>query len=137
MFVVVVVQGDKLHLHRPLTLFRRVRGFACLACLVLTSFVSLTFLAPFAFYLPRFFSVHYGRLWTSFFIGHWLSLWPYLFEEVNETKVSSLKSPKKIMIIFILYFFMENLGCRKCELQPRLRYFILQEHGCCEGDFCR
>lgn len=95
----VCVQGEKLHLHRPLTLFRRVRGFACLACLVLTAFVTLAFLSPIVFYLPRFFSVHYSRIWTSFFMGNWLSLWPYLFEEVNETKVLSVKAPLCIFII--------------------------------------
>lgn len=80
-------QGDKLHLHRPLTLFRRVRGLVCLAILLLTAFVALVLLSPVVHFLPRFFSVHYSRLWTSYFIGNWLSMWPYLFEEVNETKV--------------------------------------------------
>ncbi|KAG0590428.1 hypothetical protein M758_1G106700 [Ceratodon purpureus] len=115
-------QGDKLHLHRPLTLFRRVRGFACLACLVLTSFVALIFLSPFVFYLPRFFSVHYSRLWTSFFIGNWLSLWPYLFEEVNETKVifSGEKVPgeDRVMIMCnhrteVDWMYIWNLAIRK------------------------
>ena len=98
-----VVQGDKLHLHRPLTLFRRVRGFACLACLVFTSFMFLTFLSPWAFFLPRFFSVHYSRLCTSFFMGNWLAMWPYLFEEVNETKVSSVKSFSTNFVFSYLY----------------------------------
>lgn len=84
---VYAAQGDKLHLHRPLTFFRRVRGFACLACLLLTSFMLLTFFSPTVHYLPRFFSVYYSRRGTSFFIGSWLGLWPFLFEIVNETKV--------------------------------------------------
>ncbi|XP_024389863.1 probable 1-acyl-sn-glycerol-3-phosphate acyltransferase 5 [Physcomitrium patens] len=115
-------QGDKLHLHRPLTLFRRVRGLVCLAILLLTAFVALVLLSPVVHFLPRFFSVHYSRLWTSYFIGNWLSMWPYLFEEVNETKVifAGDKVPKENRVMVMCnhrtevdWMYIWNLAIRK------------------------
>lgn len=103
----VAVQASEMQsqAHRPLTLYRRVRGFVCLIILLSTAFVALVILAPFAFLFLRLFSVHYSRYWTSFFMGRWLSMWPYLFETVNETKVPCSVAP------FVSLFSLKNT-CR-------------------------
>ncbi|KAJ0967691.1 hypothetical protein J5N97_024608 [Dioscorea zingiberensis] len=73
--------------HRQLTLIRVLRGILCLVTLLLTAFMMLIFLAPMTTLILRLFSVHYSRKATSFLFGIWLSLWPFLFEKINRTKV--------------------------------------------------
>jgi lysocardiolipin and lysophospholipid acyltransferase len=55
--------------------------------LVLTTLVPLLFLAPPAFIFLRLLSVQWSRRATSFFLAGWLSLWPFFFEKINQTKV--------------------------------------------------
>lgn len=73
--------------HRPLTPLRVLRGILCLVVLLLTAFMLLVYCGFWAAVVLRFFSVHYSRAATSFILGSWLALWPFLFEKINKTKV--------------------------------------------------
>ncbi|XP_031479553.1 probable 1-acyl-sn-glycerol-3-phosphate acyltransferase 5 isoform X1 [Nymphaea colorata] len=73
--------------HRPLSPLRILRGICCLVVLLSTAFMMLVCLSPVAYVLPRLFSVRCSRRMTSFFFSKWLSLWPFLFEKINKTKV--------------------------------------------------
>lgn len=73
--------------HRPLTPLRIFRGVLCLVILLSTAFTLLIYCAPVTTLLLRLFSVHYSRKATSTLFGIWLSLWPFLFEKINKTKV--------------------------------------------------
>ncbi|KAF5194134.1 Lysocardiolipin acyltransferase [Thalictrum thalictroides] len=73
--------------HRPLTPVRVLRGVLCLLTLISTAFMMLVYLAPVMAVLLRLFSVKCSRKAVSLFFGTWLSLWPYLFEKINKTKV--------------------------------------------------
>ncbi|XVE94767.1 hypothetical protein REPUB_Repub02eG0037400 [Reevesia pubescens] len=93
---------DKLK-HRPLTPFRFLRGLICLVVFLSTAFMLLVYLGPGAV-LSRFFSLHYSRKATSFFFGLWLSLWPFLFEKINRTKVvfSGDNVPREERVLLIV-----------------------------------
>ncbi|WOL12979.1 putative 1-acyl-sn-glycerol-3-phosphate acyltransferase 5 isoform X1 [Canna indica] len=73
--------------HRPLTAMRALRGIVCLIILLSTAFMMIVYWAPVTTLLLRLFSVHYSRKATSFLFAIWLSLWPFLFEKINKTKV--------------------------------------------------
>lgn len=73
--------------HRPLTTMRVIRGVVCLIILLSTAFMMIVYWAPVTTLLLRLFSVHYSRKATSFLFATWLSLWPFLFEKINKTKV--------------------------------------------------
>ncbi|XP_074564881.1 putative 1-acyl-sn-glycerol-3-phosphate acyltransferase 5 [Curcuma longa] len=73
--------------HRPLTTLRIIRGVVCLIILLSTAFMMIVYWAPVTTLLLRLFSVHYSRKATSFLFATWLSLWPFLFEKINKTKV--------------------------------------------------
>lgn len=73
--------------HRPLTPFRMFRGIMCLFIYLSSAFMVLICCAPITCMLVRLFSVHYSRKATAFLFGVWLSLWPFLFEKINKTKV--------------------------------------------------
>ncbi|XP_064946104.1 probable 1-acyl-sn-glycerol-3-phosphate acyltransferase 4 [Musa acuminata AAA Group] len=73
--------------HHPLTPLRAFRGVLCLVILLLTAFMMVVYCAPVTTILLRLFSVHYSRKATSLFFATWLSLWPFLFEKINKTKV--------------------------------------------------
>ncbi|KAJ6811219.1 putative 1-acyl-sn-glycerol-3-phosphate acyltransferase 4 isoform X1 [Iris pallida] len=73
--------------HRPMTPLRAIRGVLCLVIYLSTAFMMLVYWAPIATLLLRLFSVHYSRKATSMLFGMWLSLWPFLFEKINKTKV--------------------------------------------------
>ncbi|XP_078442192.1 lysophosphatidyl acyltransferase 4 [Wolffia australiana] len=73
--------------HRPLTLFRLLRGTLMMVIFVCTAFMALVYLAPFSAVFLRFFSVRRSRIATSFLFGTWLSLWPFMFEKINGTRV--------------------------------------------------
>jgi hypothetical protein len=49
----------------------------------------LLIVAPPSFLTLRLISVHYSRQATSFFLAGWLSLWPFFFEKINQTKVQN------------------------------------------------
>ncbi|KAM0035412.1 putative 1-acylglycerol-3-phosphate O-acyltransferase [Helianthus debilis subsp. tardiflorus] len=71
----------------PLTFKRALRGLTCLIVYILTSFILLVYLGPFAAVFLRLFSIHYSRKTATFLFGLWLALWPFLFEKINKTKV--------------------------------------------------
>lgn len=73
--------------HRQLTPLRAFRGVACLVILLSTAFMMIVYWAPVTTLLLRLVSVHYSRKATSFLFATWLSLWPFLFEKINKTKV--------------------------------------------------
>ncbi|KAJ6813503.1 putative 1-acyl-sn-glycerol-3-phosphate acyltransferase 4 isoform X1 [Iris pallida] len=73
--------------HRPMTPLRAIRGVFCLVIYLLTAFMMLVYWSPLSTLLLRLFSVHYSRKATSMLFGAWLSLWPFLFEKINKTKV--------------------------------------------------
>ncbi|XVF63924.1 hypothetical protein PTKIN_Ptkin09bG0125400 [Pterospermum kingtungense] len=111
---------DKLK-HRPLTPFRLLRGLICLVVFLSTAFMLLAYIAP-GTVLMRFFSVQYSRKATSFFFGIWLSLWPFLFEKINRTKVvfSGDNVPPKERVLVIVnhrtevdWMYLWDLAMRK------------------------
>ncbi|XP_072989104.1 probable 1-acyl-sn-glycerol-3-phosphate acyltransferase 4 [Typha latifolia] len=83
--------------HRPLTTWRIFRGVSCLIIILSTAFMMLVYLAPVTALFLRLFSAHYSRKGTSLLFGTWLSLWPFLFEKINKTKVvfSGERVPEK------------------------------------------
>ncbi|KAG6556530.1 hypothetical protein Mapa_001857 [Marchantia paleacea] len=80
-------ESESTRSHKPLTLYRVIRGILCLMILLSTAFVTLIILGPITFIVLRLYSVHTSRQSIGFIFGHWLSLWPYLFEKINGTKV--------------------------------------------------
>lgn len=111
--------------HRPLTPLRLIRGLLCLLVYVSTAFMMLVYLAPIASVLLRFFSVKFSRKATSFFLGTWLSLWPYLFEKINETKVifsgEILPDSERVLLVAnhrteVDWMYLWNLALRKGRL---------------------
>ncbi|CAM6094982.1 unnamed protein product [Calypogeia fissa] len=108
--------------HRPLTVYRLVRGIVCLITLVSTAFVFLVMLAPPIFVIVRFFAVHTSRKLAAVIFGQWLALWPYLFEKINGTNVifSGHKVPygERVMVMCnhrteVDWMYIWNLALRK------------------------
>lgn len=108
--------------HRPLTLLRVIRGVLCLVVLLTTAFTTLVFLTPVSFVILRLFSIHYSREATSFLFGHWLAMWPLLFEKINKTKVvfagDSVPPRERILLISnhrteVDWMYMWDLALRK------------------------
>ncbi|KAK6939513.1 Acyltransferase, C-terminal domain, partial [Dillenia turbinata] len=111
--------------HRPLTLFRIIRGLLCLVVFLSTAFTFLVYLGPIYCALLPLFSVHYSRRATSFFLGIWLALWPFLFEKINGTKVvfSGDKVPPRERVLIIAnhrtevdWMYLWDLAIRKGSL---------------------
>ncbi|KAK8975664.1 hypothetical protein V6N11_021515 [Hibiscus sabdariffa] len=111
---------DKLK-HRPLTPYRFFRGLVCLTVFLSTAFMLLAYLGPGAVLL-RYLSIHYSRKATSFFFGLWLSMWPFLFEKINGTKVvfSGDNVPQKERVLIIVnhrtevdWMYLWDLAMRK------------------------
>eukprot|EP00249_Psilotum_nudum_P021764 c28235_g1_i1 orf=249-1703(-) len=111
--------------HRPLTWFRVVRGVVCLLILLSTAFVTLIFLAPPTFLLLRLFSVHYSRKVISFILGHWLAMWPFLFEKVNKTKAvfagDNVPNGERVLVLCnhrteVDWMYLWNVALRKNSL---------------------
>lgn len=107
--------------HRRLTPLRVLRGVMCLLVFILSSFMLLVYLTPGAVML-RLFSIHYYRKANCFFFGLWLSLWPFLFEKINGTKVvfSGENVPEKERVLLIAnhrtevdWMYLWNLAVRK------------------------
>ncbi|KAL4559472.1 hypothetical protein LXL04_031610 [Taraxacum kok-saghyz] len=108
--------------YHPLTFQRSIRGLVCMVVYLLTAFVFLVFLGTPAAVLPRFFSIHYSRKALSFVFGIWLSLWPFLFEKINRTKVvfSGETVPEKERVLLIAnhktevdWMYLWDLALRK------------------------
>ncbi|XP_051205037.1 probable 1-acyl-sn-glycerol-3-phosphate acyltransferase 5 [Lolium perenne] len=111
--------------HRPLTTMRRFRGIACVGTILSTAFLLIVYIAPVITFLVRLFSVHYSRKTTSFLFGMWLSLWPFLFEKINKTKVvfsGENVPPAKRVLLFanhrteVDWMYLWNLALRKGQL---------------------
>jgi lysocardiolipin and lysophospholipid acyltransferase len=111
--------------HRPLTPMRRCRGVACVAIILSTAFLLIVYLAPITTFIVRLFSVHYSRKTTSFLFGMWLSLWPFLFEKINKTKIvfsGENLPPKKRVVLFanhrteVDWMYLWDLALRKGHL---------------------
>ncbi|XP_015572804.2 probable 1-acyl-sn-glycerol-3-phosphate acyltransferase 4 isoform X1 [Ricinus communis] len=107
--------------NRPLTLFRLLRGLICLMVFVSTAFMFLVYFAPLAF-LTRFASVHFRRRASSFIFSIWLSMWPFLFEKINGTKVvfsgDDIPAEERVLIIAnhrteVDWMYLWDLALRK------------------------
>lgn len=122
--------------HRPLTPFRILRGIICLVIFLSTAFMFMVYFGPVAFLLLRLFSIHYSRKVVSFIFGHWLALWPFLFENINKTKVifsgETVPPGERVLLIanhrtevdwmylWDLAFRKGSLGCIKYVLKSSL-----------------
>ncbi|OAY69966.1 putative 1-acyl-sn-glycerol-3-phosphate acyltransferase 5 [Ananas comosus] len=111
--------------HRPLTPLRIFRGVLCLVVILSTAFMMLVYWAPVTVLLFRLFSVHYSRKGTSILFATWLSLWPFLFEKINKTKVvfSGDRVPKKERVLLFAnhrtevdWMYLWDLAFRKGRL---------------------
>ncbi|XP_008790232.1 probable 1-acyl-sn-glycerol-3-phosphate acyltransferase 4 [Phoenix dactylifera] len=108
-----------------LTPLRVFRGVLCLVILLSTAFMMLIYWAPVTALLLRLFSVHYSRKATSILFGTWLSLWPFLFEKINKTKVvfSGESVPEKERVLLFAnhrtevdWMYLWDLALRKGRL---------------------
>lgn len=111
--------------HRPLTPFRILRGLICLVIFLSTAFMFMVYFGPVSFLLLRLFSIHYSRKVVSFIFGHWLALWPFLFENINETKVvfsgETVPPGERVLLIAnhrteVDWMYLWNLAFRKGSL---------------------
>lgn len=109
----------------PLTPLRVIRGVVCLLVLLLTAFMMLVFFGFLGAVIIRFFSLHYSRKITSFFLGIWLALWPFLFEKINKTKViisgDTLPASNRVLLIAnhrteVDWMYLWDLALRKGRL---------------------
>ncbi|KAL0683450.1 hypothetical protein Bca4012_050298 [Brassica carinata] len=117
------VTGDSDNLkNRSLTPVRTLRGLIILLIFLSTAFMFLIYFAPpFALAL-RLLSVHQSRKSISFIFGHWLALWPYLFETINGTTVifsgDTLPVEKRVLLIAnhrteVDWMYLWNIALRK------------------------
>uniref|UniRef100_A0A1D1ZDH5 1-acylglycerol-3-phosphate O-acyltransferase n=3 Tax=Anthurium amnicola TaxID=1678845 RepID=A0A1D1ZDH5_9ARAE len=118
--------------HRPLTPFHMLRGALLLLINLSSAFMVLVFLAPVTTVLVRLFSIHHSRIATSFLFGMWLSLWPFMFEKINKTKVvfSGETVPEKERALILAnhrtevdWMFLWGLAARKDHL-GYIRYVL-------------
>jgi len=108
--------------YKSLAPLRILRGLVCLLVLLSTAFVMLVFFGFISAVIVRLFSVRYSRRATSFFFGAWLSLWPFLFEKINKTKVvfsgDDVPSRERILLIAnhrteVDWMYLWDLALRK------------------------
>ncbi|WOL18090.1 hypothetical protein Cni_G26883 [Canna indica] len=118
--------------HRPLTPLRALRGVMCLLILISTAFMMVVYWAPVTTILLRIFSVHYSRKATSFLFAAWLSLWPFLFEIINKTKVvfsgETLPTKNRVLLFAnhrteVDWMYLWDLALRKGHLGS-LKYIL-------------
>ncbi|KAE9586175.1 hypothetical protein Lal_00010177 [Lupinus albus] len=111
--------------HRPLTYARFLMGLICFVMFLSTAFICLVYLAPLAVVVISLVSKRCSRKAVSFFFGIWLSMWPYLFEKINKTKVvfSGDRIPMKERVLLIAnhrtevdWMFLWDLALRKGRL---------------------
>ncbi|XP_065847156.1 probable 1-acyl-sn-glycerol-3-phosphate acyltransferase 4 [Euphorbia lathyris] len=107
--------------YRPLTPLRVIRGLICLVVFVCTAFFFLVYVAPLAL-VSGFVTIHYRRKVTGFIFSIWLSMWPFLFEKINGTKIvfsgDSVPEKERVMIIAnhrteVDWMYLWNLALRK------------------------
>ncbi|KAK2435527.1 lysophosphatidyl acyltransferase [Trifolium repens] len=108
--------------YRSLAPIRFLRGLACLLILVSSAFITLVFFGFISSVIIRFFSISYSRKTTSIFFGAWLTLWPFLFEKINKTKVvfsgDIVPSRERILLIAnhkteVDWMYLWDLALRK------------------------
>lgn len=108
--------------NRPLTPLRILRGVMILLVFLSTAFMFLVYFAPVFALGLRFLSVHQSRKVISFIFGHWLALWPYLFETVNGTTVvfsgDRIPVEKRVLLIAnhrteVDWMYVWNIALRK------------------------
>ncbi|XP_020235433.1 probable 1-acyl-sn-glycerol-3-phosphate acyltransferase 4 [Cajanus cajan] len=111
--------------HRPLTPIRLLRGLICLVVFLSTAFMCLVYFTPVAVVGLRLFSIRCSRKTVSFIFGLWLSLWPFLFEKINKTKVvfsgDSIPMKERVLLIAnhrteVDWMYLWDLALRKGRL---------------------
>ncbi|KAJ7197311.1 hypothetical protein O6H91_Y504500 [Diphasiastrum complanatum] len=116
---------DRRGSYKPLTIFRAIRGITCLSILLSTALMMLIYLSPLTFVLVRFFSLRYSRRLVAFFFGRWLSMWPFLFEKINGTKVvfagDRVPDSERVLLICnhrteVDWMYLWNLALRKSRI---------------------
>ncbi|XP_057425399.1 probable 1-acyl-sn-glycerol-3-phosphate acyltransferase 4 [Lotus japonicus] len=119
------LKSDSTLKHRPLTPLRILRGLICLVVFLSTAFICLVYLSPLAVLGLQLISTRFSRKAVSFFFGLWLSLWPFLFETVNRTRVvfSGDSVPMKERVLLIAnhrtevdWMYLWSLAIRKGRL---------------------
>ncbi|XP_062101465.1 probable 1-acyl-sn-glycerol-3-phosphate acyltransferase 4 [Humulus lupulus] len=108
--------------HRPMNLFRLIRGLICLVVFISTAFIFLVYFAPPFAVILRLSSIRWSRKVTSFVFSLWLALWPFLFEKVNRTRVvfygDTVPSKERVMVIAnhrteVDWMYLWDLALRK------------------------
>ncbi|CAN7052911.1 probable 1-acyl-sn-glycerol-3-phosphate acyltransferase 4 [Brassica rapa] len=117
------VCGDPDNLkNRPLTPLRILRGLIILLIYLSTAFMFLLYFSPIFALALRLLSVHQSRKAISLIFGHWLALWPYLFETVNGTSMvfsgDTLPVEKRVLLIAnhrteVDWMYLWNIALRK------------------------
>lgn len=111
--------------HQPLTPIRAFRGILCLVIYLSTAFMMLVYWAPLSTLVLRLFSIHYSRKATSILFGTWLSMWPFLFEKINRTKVifTGDSVPREARVLLFAnhktevdWMYLWNLALRRGQL---------------------
>ena len=111
---------------------RILRGASLLIMFLSTAFMALICLAPLTAVVLRFFSLHHSRKATSFLFAAWLSLWPVLFEMINDTKMvfsGECLPEKERALIFanhrteVDWMYLWDLAARKGRL-GNIRYVL-------------
>lgn len=116
------INADGSHRRHQLTAIRVVRGILCLAVLLTTACMTLIYCAPLFTLLLRLFSIHYSRKVVALLFGAWLSMWPFLFEKINNTKVvfsgDSVPSKERVLLFAnhrteVDWMYLWDLALRK------------------------
>lgn len=123
--------------HRPLTLFRLLRGILMLTLLVVSAFFLLTSCLPVWAFL-RVLNRSWGRRFSSHLFGYWLSMWVLLFEYVNGTKLvfsgDSVPPKERVLImcnhltevdwmyLWCLAYRKKSVGAVKYALKATVRH---------------
>ncbi|KAL0806406.1 hypothetical protein Bca101_098898 [Brassica carinata] len=117
------VCGDSDNLkNRPLTPLRILGGVIILLIFLSTAFMFLLYFSPIFALALRLLSVHQSRKSISFIFGHWLALWPYLFETINGTTLvfsgDTLPAEKRVLLIAnhrteVDWMYLWNIALRK------------------------
>ncbi|KAL2318669.1 hypothetical protein Fmac_032545 [Flemingia macrophylla] len=120
-----LVKSESRLKHRPLTPSRLLRGLICIVVFLSTAFMCLVYFVPVAVVGLRLFNIHCSRKTVSFIFGLWLSLWPFLFEKINKTKVvfygDSIPMKERVLLIAnhrteVDWMYLWDLALRKGSL---------------------
>lgn len=116
------INADGSQRHHKLTAIMVVRGISCLVVLLTTACMTLIYCAPIFTLLLRLFSIHYSRKSVALLFGAWLSMWPFLFEKLNNTKVvfsgDCVPSKERVLLFAnhrteVDWMYLWNLALRK------------------------